>query len=54
MSNFFIKVTDLRISRRKSTVGQKSFSYRGEKVWNSLSTECKESSSLRKFKSLLN
>ena len=45
--------TDLRLPLRKSTAGQKSFSYRGAKLWNSLSTECKETRSLRVFKSLL-
>ena len=45
--------TDLRLPLRKSTAGQKSFSYRGAKMWNSLSTECKETRSLRVFKSLL-
>ena len=45
--------TDLRLPWRKSTVGQKSFSYRGAKVWNSLSTECKETTSLQVFKSFL-
>ena len=45
--------TDLRLPLRKSTAGQKSFSYRGAKMWNSLSTECKEIRSLHVFKSLL-
>ena len=45
--------TDLRLPLRKSTAVQKSFSYRGAKMWNSLSTECKETRSLRVFKSLL-
>ena len=45
--------TDLRLPWRKSTVGQKSFSYRGAKVWNSLSTECKETASLQVFKFFL-
>ena len=43
----------LRLPLRKSTVGQKGFSYRGTKVWNSLSTECKEARSLRVYKSFL-
>ena len=34
--------TDLRLPSRKSTTGQKRFSYRGAKMWNSLSTECVE------------
>ena len=45
--------TDLRLPLRKSTAGHKSFSYRAAKMWNSLSTECKETRSLRVFKSLL-
>ena len=45
--------TELRLPWRKSTVGQKSFSYRGAKVWNSLSTECNETTSLQVFKSFL-
>ena len=45
--------TDLRLPLRKSTMGQKSFSYRGAKVWNSLSTECKETRSLHIFKPFL-
>ena len=45
--------TDLRLPLRKSTVGQKSFSCRGAKVLNSLSTECKETESLHVFKSFL-
>ena len=46
-------VTGLRLPMRKSSVGQINFSYRGAKVWNGLSTECKESRSLRVFKSFL-
>ena len=45
--------TDLRFPQKKSTAGQKSFSYRGAKTWNSLSNECKETRSLRVIKSLL-
>ena len=41
--------TDLRLPLRKSTVVQKSFSYRVVRVWNSLSTECKETRSLVLF-----
>ena len=41
--------TDLRLPLRKSAIGQKSFSYRGAKMWNSLSTECKEAPSLWGF-----
>ena len=46
--------TDFRVPKRKSNAGQKSFSYRGAKVWNSFSVECKQVSSLRKLKPLLN
>ena len=42
--------TDLMLPLRKSSVGQKSFSYRGAKLWNSLLTECKETRSLQVFK----
>ena len=45
--------TYLRLPWRKSPVGQKSFSYMGARVWNSLSAECKEARSLRVFKSFL-
>ena len=45
--------TDLRRPLRKSTVGQESFSNRGAKVWNSLSTECKETRLLHIFMSCL-
>ena len=45
---------DLKLSLRKSIVGQNRFSYLGARVWNVLSTECKESRSLEVFKSFLN
>ena len=44
---------DLRLPLRKSTGAQKSFSYRGARVWNGLSTECKDSRFLQVFKSFL-
>ena len=43
-------VTDLRLPLKKSSNGQKSFSYRGEKLWSSLSAESKQASSLSCFK----
>ena len=64
MSDLFIRISqradrglrttaaDLRVPKRKSTVGQTSVSYGSTKVWNSLSTECKEMLSLRNFKYL--
>ena len=33
--------TDLKISKKRSENGQKSFSYRGAKLWKSLPTETK-------------
>ena len=38
--------TDLRLPLKKSSNGQKSFSYRGAKLWNSHSAESKQASSL--------
>ena len=49
--NLLSTTTDFKLPLRKSTEGHKSFSYRGTKVWNSLSTECKETRSLQAFKS---
>ena len=45
--------TDLRIPRFATSYGQRSFSYRGVKVWNKLSTEIKNASSLATFQNLL-
>ena len=45
--------TDLRIPRFATSYGQRSFSYRGVNVWNKLSTEIKNASSLAIFKNLL-
>ena len=42
--------TDLRLPMKKSTNGQKCFSYRGAKLWNSLSSESKQASSLYGFR----
>ena len=42
--------TDLRIPRFATSYGQHSFSYRGVNVWNKLSTEMKNASSLSTFK----
>ena len=62
MSNLFTKTsqltsrnlrnsaTDLRIPKKKSTIGQKCFSFRGAKSWNGLSAERKNASTIYKFK----
>ena len=42
--------TDLRLPMKKSANGQKCFSYRGDKIWNSLPAESKRASSLDGFK----
>ena len=42
--------TDLRLPMKRSTNGQKFFSYRGAKLWNSLSAESKQANSLFSFK----
>ena len=42
--------TDLRLLMKRSTNGQKFFSYRGAKLWNSLSAESKQATSLYSFK----
>ena len=42
--------TDLRLPKKKSANGQKCFSYRGAKIWNSLLAESKTASSLDGFK----
>ena len=42
--------TDLRLPLMKTANGQKSFSYRGAKLWNSLSAESKQATSLSCFK----
>ena len=43
--------TDLKIPKKMSNNGQKSFSYRGAKLWNSLPAEAKRSPSVCAFKS---
>ena len=42
--------TDLRLPKKRSAYGQKCFSFRGAKVWNSLPAESKKASSLGSFK----
>ena len=42
-----------RLPLKKSTLGQKNFSYRATYVWTSLSTERKEARSIRVLKSFL-
>ena len=45
--------TDLKLPRKRTCNGQKSFSFRGAKLWNSLNTEAKQATSLNRFKSLI-
>ena len=40
----------LRLPKKKSANGQKCFSYRGAKIWNSLPAESNTASSLNGFK----
>ena len=42
--------TDVRLPKKNSANGQKCFSFRGAKLWNSLSAESKQASSLNSFK----
>ena len=42
--------TDLRLPKKTSANGQKCFSYRGAKLWNSLPAETKQASSITVFK----
>ena len=42
--------TDLRLPKKNSANGQKCFSFRGAKLWNSLPAEAKTASSLNGFK----
>ena len=42
--------TDLRLPKKRSANGQKCFSFRGAKLWNSLPAESKTASSLGSFK----
>ena len=45
--------TDLRVSRRRNSNGQKSFSYRGAKLWNQLNNDQRSAPSLKAFMSTL-
>ncbi len=45
--------TDLRLPKMSSSNGQRCFSFRGAKQWNSLSAECKTASSLKAFKKVV-
>ena len=45
--------TDLRLPMKTSANGQKCFSFRGAKLWNSLPAETKQASSIDTFKHLL-
>ena len=42
--------TDLRLPKKRSSNGQRCFSYRGTKLWNGLSAESKQATSLYSFK----
>ena len=42
--------TDMRLPKKNTANGQKCFSYRVAKLWNSLSAESKQASSLSSFK----
>ena len=42
--------TNLRLPMKRSANGQRCFSYRGAKLWNSLSAESKQATSLYGFK----
>ena len=42
--------TDLRLPKKSTENGKKSCSFRGAKLWNSLSANCKQATSLRAFK----
>ena len=42
--------TDVRLPKKNYANGQKCFSFRGAKLWNSLSVESKQASSLNSFK----
>ena len=44
--------TDLKLPLLKTSAGQKSFSYRGARLWNSLSREAKVATSLSAFNRL--
>ena len=45
--------TDLRLPKKTSANGQKCFSFRGAKLWNSLPAETKQTSSIYIFKDSL-
>ena len=45
--------TNLTLPKRNTSTGQKSFSYRGAKLWNGLPDPSKRASSLISFKTLL-
>ena len=45
--------TDLRLPLKSSANGQKRFSFRGAKCWNGLSTEPKQTTSIKAFKCII-
>ena len=42
--------TDLKLAKNNTENGKKSFSFRGAKLWNSLSANCKQAATLSTFK----
>ena len=48
--NFRNTNADVRLPKINTTQGQKAFSFRGAKTWNSLTIEAKSASSLRQHK----
>ena len=49
-ARWLVLVGDLRLPKKNSANGQKCFSFRGVKLWNSLPAESKTASSLNGFK----
>ena len=44
--------TDLQLPKKRTSNGQKCFSYKGVKSWNCLPLEIKQASSLKVFKAI--
>ena len=42
--------TDLRLPKKRTEYGKKSFSFRGAKLWNRVSANCKQAATLSTFK----
>ena len=45
--------TEIKLPKKRTCNGQRSFSFRGTKLWNSLDTKAKQVTSLNRFKSLI-